>query len=268
MPPSDGLQSPADVRAIFGQNLRILCAGQPPVAELCRRIGINRTQFNRYLAGEAFPRPDVLQRICSHFGVDARILLEPIAGIRSDWRSRLAAGLRDVVVPPDPRPFDHYLMPDGFYRYWRRSFTAPGSYVIGMWLAKTRGGVKTVRSYDIYPHPVRRGHGRFARKIPYSGIVMQHFDGVSLLCSTGTDNVLSFTFLEYGLNGATRYFNGITMLTRRRMPDMGRLSNIVLARLPPHRDEVLACARQCGIVDGDLIPPDIRRVLDRPSDDR
>ena len=30
------------------------------LTELCREIGVNRTQFNRYLSGNAFPRPDVL----------------------------------------------------------------------------------------------------------------------------------------------------------------------------------------------------------------
>lgn len=264
----NSLQSPSDVRAIFGQNLRLLCVGQPPIADLCRRMGINRTQFNRYLSGEAFPRPDVLQRICSHFGVDARILLEPIASIRSDWRTRLAIRLRDVAVPANPRPFDHYMMPDGLYRYWRRSFTLPDTYVIGMWLAQTRDGVKTVKSYDLFPHPVRRGTGRFARKIPYHGVMMQHFDGVSLICSTGSDNVLSFTFFEYGLNGSTRHFNGISMLTRRRMHDNLRQTNIVLAPLPADCAEVLACARQCGFAGAEQIPAEIRRVLDRPPEER
>ncbi|MFZ0097045.1 MAG: hypothetical protein WAK98_01060, partial [Gemmobacter sp.] len=50
--------SPTEVRAVFGQNLRKLCDGGPPITVLCQQIGINRTQFNRYLSGEAFPRPD------------------------------------------------------------------------------------------------------------------------------------------------------------------------------------------------------------------
>src|SRR5680860_341270 len=67
---------PAQLRAIFGDNLRALSADYPSVAGLCRDLGINRTQFNRYLTGESFPRPDVLHRICQFFGTDARILLE------------------------------------------------------------------------------------------------------------------------------------------------------------------------------------------------
>ncbi len=67
--------TPQQVRDRFGKNLRILISREPSVSQVCRNIGVNRTQFLRYLSGEAHPRPDVLQRICKHFGVDARILL-------------------------------------------------------------------------------------------------------------------------------------------------------------------------------------------------
>ena len=66
---------------MFGANLRLLANQYPSVAALCRDLDINRTQFNRYLAGDSFPRPDVLHRICTFFNVDARILLEPCGNI-------------------------------------------------------------------------------------------------------------------------------------------------------------------------------------------
>ena len=79
---------PAQLRSIFGQNLRRLSMDYPSIAGLCRDLGINRTQFNRYLSAESFPRPDVLHRICQFFGTDARILLEPVCNLQSvicDW---------------------------------------------------------------------------------------------------------------------------------------------------------------------------------------
>lgn len=256
----------ADVRAVFGRNLRQLCAAEGSVSDLCRRIGINRTQFNRYLNAEAFPRPDILQRICQHFGVDARILLEPLDSILPDWRQRAALMLRDTAMPPQARPFDHYLMPDGIYRFWRKSFSHPGMYVTGLWRVHTRDDVKLLKSFDLYPQPVRRGTRRFARKVPYSGVFMQHFDGVSLLCSTGSENVLSFTFFEYGLSGSTRFYNGVTMLTRRQMAGTERLSNIVLDRFTGDCAELIRLARQIGINDGASVPLAARSALDRRSD--
>ncbi|MEL7204029.1 MAG: helix-turn-helix transcriptional regulator, partial [Pseudomonadota bacterium] len=64
--------NPAAVRQVFGDNLRLLTRRYKSVSGVCRELGVNRTQFNRYLAGESFPRPDVLQQICSFFDVDAR----------------------------------------------------------------------------------------------------------------------------------------------------------------------------------------------------
>ncbi len=49
------------------------------MSEVCRAIGVNRTQFSRYLAGDAFPRPDLLLRLCDYFEVDANILIRPVA---------------------------------------------------------------------------------------------------------------------------------------------------------------------------------------------
>ena len=56
----------------------------PNVSALCRELSLNRTQFNRYLAGESFPWPDILQKICLHFGLDARILLQPLSELKND----------------------------------------------------------------------------------------------------------------------------------------------------------------------------------------
>lgn len=257
--------SPADIRSVFSQNLRELSLGESSVADLCRRLGVNRTQFNRYLAGEAFPRPDILQRICTYFSVDARILLEPLANIRDDWRLRLARRLADIAMPADARPFDHYMMPDGIYRFWRRSFSSPGQYVSGLWRVHTDDEVKMLKSFDLYAHPVRRGTRRFARKVPYAGVFLQHFDGVSLLCETGAGNVLSFTFFEYGLHGTTQFYNGLTLLTRRQMTGAERLSRIVLERFTGEWRDLLHEARHVGIGDGARMPVIAREVLDSPS---
>jgi transcriptional regulator with XRE-family HTH domain len=77
------MTSPADIRTIFGENLKLLIADYPSVTYLAHELGVNRTQLNRYLSGDSFPRPDVLARICKFFGVDARILLEPLNDIKN-----------------------------------------------------------------------------------------------------------------------------------------------------------------------------------------
>lgn len=78
---TDNTRSPAELRAMFGENLRQLARKYPSISALSRELGINRTQFNRYLGGESFPRADILDRMCRFFDVDARIVLMPLGDI-------------------------------------------------------------------------------------------------------------------------------------------------------------------------------------------
>ena len=54
----------------FKTNLRILCEGAGSISEACRRLGISRTQINKYLAGVHSPSPRNIERISKHFGVE------------------------------------------------------------------------------------------------------------------------------------------------------------------------------------------------------
>jgi len=61
----------------FPANLKLLCGYGKSVSDICRRAGINRQQFNRYLAGQAQPSLRSLRQICDFFGLeDHEILLD------------------------------------------------------------------------------------------------------------------------------------------------------------------------------------------------
>ncbi|MEQ8400982.1 MAG: helix-turn-helix transcriptional regulator [Silicimonas sp.] len=66
------------MRDEFADNLAHLCSYHSSIAEVCRRIGINRQQFNKYLSGQSRPSRANMRRICDFFGVtEPEILLEP-----------------------------------------------------------------------------------------------------------------------------------------------------------------------------------------------
>ena len=103
-----------NLRAMFGANLRKLASTYPSVSSLCRDLGINRTQFNRYLSGESFPRPDVLDRICRFFDVDARILLKQLEDITpANWHP--AAGTLADFLGSGSNRMQHTAFAPGFY---------------------------------------------------------------------------------------------------------------------------------------------------------
>jgi transcriptional regulator with XRE-family HTH domain len=62
----------------LGDNLRLLCSHYRSIAEVCRKLTINRAQFNKYLSGQSRPTPHNFKRICDFFGVeDYELLLPP-----------------------------------------------------------------------------------------------------------------------------------------------------------------------------------------------
>jgi transcriptional regulator with XRE-family HTH domain len=59
------------------QNLRLLCGYSHSVSDICRKAGISRPQFNKYLSGKSSPSIRSLRRICDHFGVEEWEMLLP-----------------------------------------------------------------------------------------------------------------------------------------------------------------------------------------------
>ena len=54
----------------LGSNLKLLCSHYRSIAEVCRKLAINRAQFNKYLSGQSRPTAYNLKRICDFFGVE------------------------------------------------------------------------------------------------------------------------------------------------------------------------------------------------------
>lgn len=58
----------------FAANLRTLCDRQGSVAAVCRRIKVNRQQFNKYLSGVHVPSAANMRIIANYFGLSVPIL--------------------------------------------------------------------------------------------------------------------------------------------------------------------------------------------------
>ncbi len=54
----------------FGSNLKLLCSHYRSIAEVCRKLALNRAQFNKYLSGQSRPTAYNLKRICDFFGIE------------------------------------------------------------------------------------------------------------------------------------------------------------------------------------------------------
>ncbi len=59
----------------FARELRLQCARKGSIAQLCKATGINRQQFNKYLAGQMLPSTRTLRKICRYLEVTEEQLL-------------------------------------------------------------------------------------------------------------------------------------------------------------------------------------------------
>jgi len=117
----------------FSQNLRLLCSYYKSIAEVCRRLDINRPQFNRYLSGRYLPSSHTMKKICDFFGVEEHEILLPhgqferLVAVRPSvtvsQSSRLEVEHLEKLQAQSGAGMDKYL---GYYFEYYYSLACPG----------------------------------------------------------------------------------------------------------------------------------------------
>ncbi|MCZ4282137.1 helix-turn-helix transcriptional regulator [Kiloniella laminariae] len=118
----------------FSLNLRLACSQHPSISHICRRIGINRQQFNKYLSGSVQPSRHNMARISEYLGLNPSDLLiehskfsvllhERNQRSMGDSRLKLRLGYLDEVYQNSTRRLQKYL---GYYHTYFYSLAAPG----------------------------------------------------------------------------------------------------------------------------------------------
>lgn len=72
-----------DKAAAFAANLRYLCDQRGSISQICRKMQINRQQFNKYLSGRHMPSSANVRSIADHFSLNPEVLCSPHAEFRS-----------------------------------------------------------------------------------------------------------------------------------------------------------------------------------------
>lgn len=155
----------------FARNLRLLCSYYKSIAEVCRRLNINRPQFNRYLSGRYKPSASTLRRFCEFFGVEEHEILLP----HSQFQRLVQVRPRARLEVPDAMPevehlarleqlgsqgMDRYL---GYYFEYYLSMASPGKLLRTLVCLEQRDGrVHYQRTERMVPHPGGRPcHNRY-----------------------------------------------------------------------------------------------------------
>ncbi|NMH64247.1 helix-turn-helix transcriptional regulator [Shewanella salipaludis] len=118
----------------FASNLKLLCSYHKSIAEVCRRLALNRAQFNRYLSGQHKPGANTMLRICNFFGIEEFEALLPhnqfklLVQVKPREQQPQAAPLPELshmqrLQAAGTRELERYL---GFYFEYYLSMAHPG----------------------------------------------------------------------------------------------------------------------------------------------
>lgn len=261
---SKSTRSPAELRNMFGANLRTLSKRYASISELSRQLGINRTQFNRYLSGESFPRPDVLDRICAFFDVDARILLDPVANLDTSG-SVLNGPVLKEFTGPGVNGVSDQIFPSGFYRFSRRSFINESQFIVGLVHVFRQADHVYVRGYEAREAMRQQGLPIDAKAREFRGYAIRQEDGVALMISRRKAMTSSFNYLARVASFENNYWVGYVARSVRESTTGNRVTRMVYEHLGGTWGDILEAARHTGFKTENELLPFHRRLL-QPSD--
>ncbi|WP_193369698.1 helix-turn-helix domain-containing protein [Pelagibius marinus] len=140
-------------------NLSLLCSYHSSIAEVCRKLGMNRQQFNKYLAGNSHPSRGNMRRICDFFGVsESELLMEPqqfedIVALKRKplQREALSKPLRHLDrLYQRSQDLEKYT---GYYFRYFFSFGNPGKIIRSLALIYREGGRFYWKNIEILRDP-------------------------------------------------------------------------------------------------------------------
>ncbi len=117
----------------LARNLRTLCSQYRSIAQLCRELGINRRQFDKYLAGINVPSPGTLTRICDFFNTDPALVALPHSQFLKVYNQKIIFDIKRFtghyeygLNPEEDARIQERLRPYcGFYHVYYRSLAIP-----------------------------------------------------------------------------------------------------------------------------------------------
>lgn len=261
-------RAPAPQHDDFSRNLRLACSFHPSIAFVCRHLGVNRPQFNKYLSGATRPSAHMMQRIGDFFGVDTHEMVLPherFAQLLSVRPAQAAAATAPGYALHLERlrrqtgdALDKYL---GYYHEYYYSMSFPDSVLRSLFCLYRHDGGIGYRRIERLSHVGQRASGYRCR---YLGIALLLNERIFLLdYESLTGNELTETILYPTYKSRVNYLTGLKIgvsAADRREPACAR---VVLQALGQSID-LRGALRRCGLLrpDDAGIHPDVLGRID------
>ena len=254
-------------------NLRFAASFLPSVSRLCRDIGLNRQQVNKYLSGASRPSPYNLRRIAAYFGIEPEDLAGPRERFARIWRQRgsLPAVQRDPLRLPEHLR-DAFLRPDidaerflGVCHCYINSFSWPGHvlrYVMRIGRAGSWIVTKSVGRYAAEPDSGER----YLMKCAGVATMQAHLLTIIEQQLLGAPT-LSTTILQPTYRSDVGVLSGVCLDTPVGGARRPVASRVVFRYLGRHADLRAAMGQTAVLApDSPAIDLRIRRLLAEPVD--
>ncbi|MNB60667.1 Helix-turn-helix domain protein [compost metagenome] len=202
-------------------NLRLLCSHYRSVAEVCRKVRINRGQFNKYLCGKSVPTPFNLKRICDFFGVEEfeiGLPAEQFIALISIKNSKSPAPAPAAGKAAAPQIMHEHLRQNssaelkahiGYYYEYYHAMTDPGSILCSLVQVREEG------DDIIYERNERlqiAGAGEGFERYQYLGVAYYLRDRLFFIdYESLTSNEISQTILIPSFKSCITRLNGLKM---------------------------------------------------------
>jgi hypothetical protein len=264
MPPSTSASDESDntETSAFAANLRLACSYFPSVSVVCRRLELNRTQFNRYLAGTSRPTPHTLRRMGDFFGLEphewwlphsqfAQLLsIRPHAGTAAEAADDSEAPAPDrgdhlgalaQMARSSASALDRYL--GAWFEYYH-SMSNPGRVLKSLlWLYRHDSGVRYVRMERLAPP----GRTAGVERCRYVGVALLVNERIFLIDSEQfTGNELTQTILLPSYKNRLGRLGGLKLGVSAGSGREPSAARTVLEALG-QRIDMRRALRQCGL---------------------
>ncbi len=230
-------------REHFGENLRLACSTRHSISELCRAVGINRQQFNRYINGGTLPSAHNRLRIATVFGLDPADFDLPAGAFRrrleEKRRPALAEGPLADAFPGNLQALRPYL---GFYQTWHVSLSWPDLIVCSCAHLRERDGQIRVTSLE----RIEDAQSGIRQRSRYVGLAAFQRQRIFLTETTrGQAPTFGQTILMPFEIHQRQYLRGLTMGVSWRNDNLPYATRTVWRFRGPHTDR-RALIANCG----------------------
>ena len=230
----------------FSSNIRNLCAEKPSITHVCREIGINRQQFNRYLSGEGMPSAHNLRRICNYFGLKeadlflSREKFETLHTINSNKSTKTPINILSQAFPGNLGAMRRYIG-----TYYSHFFTPSwdGNILKGLVMLYERDGYIVSRSVERGTNP----DGTIRFRVRFDGLASYRSNRIFIIESEqGNEGSMVETILFPAHRQQISYLRGMTMGVAWRPRLMPYSSRTIWQRVS-ERTSAREALKRCGV---------------------